>query len=127
MNRKAASSFSSPSKPAMATPIPLSYMSRSHTPNVSSRSFFEANHRYSVGLDTRACSATSDRLSFVIPLRLSTSAVAVRMRCRVDESPAAGSVDLVVVCATPVALQIIVEVSRCFGVEVRLRARRCRC
>ena len=38
---------------------------RSDSPNASSNSPLDANQRYSVGRETPACSATSDRLSFV--------------------------------------------------------------
>ncbi len=86
MNRSAASSFSVPRRPAVARLMPLSNISRSKTPNASSSSPLEANQRYSVGRETPACSATSERLSFVCPLRPSTSAVATRIRCLVEVS-----------------------------------------
>jgi hypothetical protein len=51
--------------------------------------------------ETPACSATSDRLSFVLPLRPSTSAVAASIRWRVEPST-----------CTTIALQNFDEVSR---------------
>ena len=86
MNRSAASSLSLPRSPAVALLIPLSNAWRSHTPNASSSSSLDANHRYSVGRDTPACAATSDRLSLLMPLRLRTSAVAARIRSLVEVS-----------------------------------------
>src|SRR5580692_4624898 len=86
MNLSAASSFSSRRKPAVALPMPVSNISRSWTPKASRSSSFDANQRYSVGRETPACSATSERLSLVWPVRPSASTVAARIRRRVDVS-----------------------------------------
>src|ERR1700761_8905786 len=114
MNRNAASSLSAPLRPAVARPIPLSKVCRSYLENAESRSSLEANQRYSVGLDTPAWIATSDRLSLRLPLRPRTSAVAARIRSCVEVSTS-----MVGVCSIP---QLYKNSPKCHAVFVSLVA-----